>query len=313
MAGVPPPRVESGDSSGTPIGAWRVQRGGADRHRVRPWSSLRGGSLAMQAANYPRNGDREEQRARETLGRYRSREYVRRYKAEYTNGLGPKHVRSRVVAAGEKAAIAQLLREIDPAGSALLDVPCGTGKLGPLLQTFPVHVVAADASREVQDDSRRVSTHHARAAARLLQLWLGLAADQARRSDPLRAREPPCVPRALERHGEGDRGRRLQAAAVEVRAAGPFERDHRSRGRLTSPLLTLVAIGVIRGDWRRPHRGDRPPLDGRVGGRREMLAKAHRRSLPCGTRRVRARPSWNVVQRAEVAEPAFKGSDFPDP
>jgi len=103
----------------------------------------------MQAANYPRNADREEQRARETLGRYRSREYVRRYKAEYTNGLGPKHVRSRVVAAGEKAAIAQLLREIDPEGSALLDVPCGTGKLGPLLQTFPVHVVAADASREM--------------------------------------------------------------------------------------------------------------------------------------------------------------------
>ena len=103
----------------------------------------------MQAANYPRNADREEQRARETLGRYRSREYVRRYKAEYTNGLGPKHVRSRVVAAGEKAAIAQLLREIDPAGSALLDVPCGTGKLGPLLQTFPVHVVAADGSREM--------------------------------------------------------------------------------------------------------------------------------------------------------------------
>ena len=186
-------------SSGTPIGAWRVQRGGADRHRVRPWSSLRGRSVAMQAANYPRNADREEQRARETLGRYRSREYVRRYKAEYTNGLGPKHVRSRVVAAGEKAAIAQLLREIDPAGSALLDVP-----------------------------------HHAAAAARLLQLWLGLAADQAGRSDPLRAREPPRVPRALERHGEGDRGRRLQAAAVEVRAAGPFERDHRSRRRLTS-------------------------------------------------------------------------------
>ncbi len=103
----------------------------------------------MQVANYPRNADREERRARETLGRYRSREYVRRYKAEYTNGLGPKHVRSRVVAAGEKAAIAQLLREIDPAGSALLDVPCGTGKLGPLLQTFPVHVVAADVSREM--------------------------------------------------------------------------------------------------------------------------------------------------------------------
>src|SRR6266481_9374460 len=127
MAGVPP-RVES---------------------RRFSMSSLRGGSLAMQVANYPRNADREEQRARETLGRYRSREYVRRYKAEYTNGLGPKHLRSRVVAAGEKAVIAQLLREIDPAGSALLDVPCGTGKLGPLLQTFPVHVVAADASREM--------------------------------------------------------------------------------------------------------------------------------------------------------------------
>ena len=103
----------------------------------------------MQAANYQRNPDREQQRTRETLGRYRSGEYVRRYRAEYTNGLMPKHLRSRVVAAGEKAVIAQLLREIDPAGSALLDVPCGAGKLGPLLQTFPVHVVAADGSREM--------------------------------------------------------------------------------------------------------------------------------------------------------------------
>src|SRR5882724_11866814 len=149
MAGVPP-RVESGDS----------QFGHANRRLARParWSqppprstavvSARV-SLAMQAANYPRNPDREEQRTRETLGRYRSGEYVRRYRAEYTNGLMPKHLRSRVVAAGERAVIAQLLREIDPAGSALLDVPCGAGKLGPLLQTFPVHVVAADGSREM--------------------------------------------------------------------------------------------------------------------------------------------------------------------
>jgi len=105
--------------------------------------------LAVQVTNYPRNPEREEQRARETLGRYRSREYASRYKTEYTDGLGPRHLRSRVVAAGEKAVIAQLLREIEPAGSALLDVPCGTGKLGPVLQTFPVHVVAADASHEM--------------------------------------------------------------------------------------------------------------------------------------------------------------------
>ena len=30
-----------------------------------------------------------------------------------------------------------------------------------------------------------------------------------------------------------------------------------------------------------------------------MLAKAHRRSLPCETRRLRARPSGNVVQKAQ--------------
>jgi len=103
----------------------------------------------MQPANYPGNAVREEQRVRESLGRFRNREYARRYKAEYTKGLAPKHIRSRVVAAGERAAVAQLLREIDPAGSALLDIPCGTGKLGPVLQTFPVHVVAADVSREM--------------------------------------------------------------------------------------------------------------------------------------------------------------------
>ena len=100
----------------------------------------------MPTTNYPGNGDRW---ARETLDRYLNREYARQYKAEYTTGLTPKRLRSRVIAAGEKAVIAQLLHEIDPAGSALLDVPCGAGKLGPLLQTFPVHVVAADVSREM--------------------------------------------------------------------------------------------------------------------------------------------------------------------
>jgi len=101
----------------------------------------------MEATNCTRNGDREERWARETLDRYRNREYARRYKAEYTTGLTPKHIRSRVIAAGERTVIAELLREIDSAGAALLDVPCGAGKLGPLLRTFPAHIVAADVSR----------------------------------------------------------------------------------------------------------------------------------------------------------------------
>src|SRR5690348_6612826 len=94
-------------------------------------------------------GPRAARREDETLGQYRSREYAQRYRAEYTSGLTPKRLRSRVVAAGEMAVVAQLLREVDTAGSTLLDAPCGAGKLGPLLQTFPVHVVAAGSSREM--------------------------------------------------------------------------------------------------------------------------------------------------------------------
>ena len=103
----------------------------------------------MPATHRMADGDRDERWVRETLHRYRRPEYARLYKAEYTTGLGPKHLRSRVIAAGERAAIGALLREIDPAGSAVLDVPCGTGKLGPLLHTFPVQIVAADISREM--------------------------------------------------------------------------------------------------------------------------------------------------------------------
>jgi len=103
----------------------------------------------MQATDRPRSADRKERCGDELLDRYRRREYARRYKAEYTAGLTPQHLRSRIIAGGEKALIARLLREIDPADSVLLDVPCGAGKLGRLLQSVPVHVVAADVSREM--------------------------------------------------------------------------------------------------------------------------------------------------------------------
>ena len=106
-------------------------------------------SPGMQATDRPRSADGKERCGDELLDRYRRREYARRYKAEYTAGLTPQHLRSRIIAGGEKALIARLLREIDPAGSVLLDVPCGAGKLGRLLQSVPVHVVAADVSREM--------------------------------------------------------------------------------------------------------------------------------------------------------------------
>src|SRR6059036_1841586 len=84
-------------------------------------------SPGMQATDRPRSADRKERCGDELLDRYRRREYARRYKAEYTAGLTPQHLRSRIIAGGEKALIARLLREIDPAGSVLLDVPCGAG------------------------------------------------------------------------------------------------------------------------------------------------------------------------------------------
>ena len=91
----------------------------------------------------------DEPAVEETLNRYKAADYAQRYKREYTGGLAPINIRSRMVAAGEVSILRSLLRRIETAGSVLLDIPCGTGKLGRMLAAFPVHVIAADVSGEM--------------------------------------------------------------------------------------------------------------------------------------------------------------------
>ncbi len=90
--------------------------------------------------------DAQDQMVRQTVARYKSSGYAERYLREYRGGLTPKHIRSRIIAARETAIIGSLLREVDMAQSVVLDVPCGTGKLGGVLGEFPVKIIAADVS-----------------------------------------------------------------------------------------------------------------------------------------------------------------------
>ena len=84
-----------------------------------------------------------------TVQRYRSSSYALRYQSAYLSGVKPRHLRSRFIAKREVSVISRMLRGIDDLGETLVDVPCGTGKLGRVLSELPVRVVAADASCEM--------------------------------------------------------------------------------------------------------------------------------------------------------------------
>ena len=88
----------------------------------------------------------ETQGVRETVKRYQSPEYARRYRETYDKGLTPVHIRSRVIAAREVAVIRSLLQQINPEEGVVLDVPSGTGKLEGMLSEFPWQIIAADVS-----------------------------------------------------------------------------------------------------------------------------------------------------------------------
>lgn len=84
---------------------------------------------------------------RENIERYQRDSYALRYKQEYREGRGFKNIRSRIIAGREIAVLRALLDRIDiNPGSVLLDIPCGTGKLGTLLSSYPARILAADLS-----------------------------------------------------------------------------------------------------------------------------------------------------------------------
>ena len=84
---------------------------------------------------------------KENIERYQKESYALKYKEEYKGGYGFKNIRSRIIANREIAVLKSLLDDMGIApGSVLLDMPCGTGKLGATLSRYPIRILAADLS-----------------------------------------------------------------------------------------------------------------------------------------------------------------------
>ena len=88
----------------------------------------------------------------EIIERYKNGQYARQYKEEYTGGYSFKHMRSRLIALREIAIIRDFLalrmKHIQDK-IFILDVPCGSGKLGKMLSAFPVWITGGDISRQM--------------------------------------------------------------------------------------------------------------------------------------------------------------------
>ena len=77
---------------------------------------------------------------------YQNKNYVYKYKEEYTRGIKFKNIRSRIIATREKTIIKKFLAKILKNNSIIIDIPCGTGKLGEVLNQFAIKILAADIS-----------------------------------------------------------------------------------------------------------------------------------------------------------------------
>ena len=68
---------------------------------------------------------------------------------ENTTDISFKGFRSRIIAYREVKIVKSFLTKIVNKGMKILDLPCGTGKLGPILSDFPIEVVAGDVSKSM--------------------------------------------------------------------------------------------------------------------------------------------------------------------
>jgi len=91
----------------------------------------------------------------ETKERYQSSQYATQYKSEYEAGFSFKNIRSRIIAYREIAVIQSILSDIQDIDGLVLDIPCGTGKLGKTLSSFPVTILASDISSEMMALARK--------------------------------------------------------------------------------------------------------------------------------------------------------------
>jgi SAM-dependent methyltransferase len=88
----------------------------------------------------------------DTLHAYKNRDTARTYLESYEKAKGLRGFRFRLVAESERAAVRTLLAQIS--AERVLDIPCGTGKLAPVLAEKPYRIVAADISPEMIELAR---------------------------------------------------------------------------------------------------------------------------------------------------------------
>jgi SAM-dependent methyltransferase len=82
---------------------------------------------------------------------YQDWAFARRYLGAYEGPLRPSTLAAWIIATRERRCVAQALRECQPPPAAVLDMPCGTGKLARVLTTMGAQVVGADLSMAMME------------------------------------------------------------------------------------------------------------------------------------------------------------------
>src|SRR5579871_5178910 len=86
----------------------------------------------------------------DTRARYQNEDIAAGYHQAYTSFPRPSMVPARIIASRERRAIRSALGKCDPFPETVLDIPCGTGKLAPVLEGMGIRtIVGADISMEM--------------------------------------------------------------------------------------------------------------------------------------------------------------------
>ena len=97
--------------------------------------------------------------------RFKNEEYASAYSGQLIASRGTKipirvQLIGRIVAHFEKRAISKLLRHTE--GSSIIDVPCGSGKLNPILRQTKCQIISIDASPQMIKYAKGTSTQQFR-------------------------------------------------------------------------------------------------------------------------------------------------------
>jgi SAM-dependent methyltransferase/thymidylate kinase len=82
---------------------------------------------------------------------YQDWTFARRYLRAYEGPIRLSTLAASIIATRERRCVAQALKECQPPASAVLDMPCGTGKLARVLTTMGAQVVGADLSMAMME------------------------------------------------------------------------------------------------------------------------------------------------------------------